>query len=43
MCVQDAEQGILEALAEGVTVEEVKDEDENTYSCEWDIRLEKEH
>jgi hypothetical protein len=42
MCVQDAEQGILEASAEGVTVEEIKDDEGNSYLCEWDIRLEKE-
>ena len=42
MCVQDAEQGILEAHANGVSVEYVQDEDDNVYSCEWDVRLEKE-
>jgi hypothetical protein len=42
MCIRDAEQGILEANAEGVSVEEVRDDDENIYTCEWDVRLEKE-
>ena len=42
MCIQDAEQGILEALANEVAVEEVRDDDGNVYSCEWDVVLEKE-
>jgi len=40
--IQDTEQSILDAHANGVSVEYIEDSDCNTYSCLWSIKLQKE-
>uniref|UniRef100_A0A6M3LEE7 Uncharacterized protein n=1 Tax=viral metagenome TaxID=1070528 RepID=A0A6M3LEE7_9ZZZZ len=40
--VKDVEDGILEAFAEGVFVEEILDDEDNYYSCIWTVKLQKE-
>jgi hypothetical protein len=40
--ISDAENAILEAHAEGVSVDYIEDEDGNPYSCVWNVQLQKE-
>jgi hypothetical protein len=40
--IEDAKHTILEAHAEGVSVEEIVDDDGNMYSCIWDVQLQNE-
>lgn len=37
-----AESAILEAHAEGVSVDWIEDDEGNPYSCLWDVKLQKE-